>query len=119
MSRRKNASAAESAAKAKAAALAAAKDKKAAAKAAPAKAKGLSLVAAAAQVLAESGEALNCRRMVALAKERGLWEQGRGKTPEQTLYSAVVREIADRGEGSRFRKSEVRGLFLANAAPQG
>lgn len=111
MSRRKNASAAESAAKAK--------DKKAAAKAAPAKAKGLSLVAAAAQVLAESGEALNCRRMVALAKERGLWEQGKGKTPEQTLYSAVVREIADRGEGSRFRKSEVRGLFLANAAPQG
>ena len=118
MSRRKNTSAAESAAKAKAAAPAAAKNK-AAAKAAPAKAKGLSLVAAAAQVLAESGEALNCRRMVALAKERGLWEQGRGKTPEQTLYSAVVREIADRGEGSRFRKSEVRGLFLANAAPQG
>ena len=117
MSRRKNASAAEPAAKAKAAAPAAAK--KAAAKSAPAKAKGLSLVAAAAQVLAESGEALNCRRMVALAKERGLWEQGRGKTPEQTLYSAVVREIADRGEASRFRKSEVRGLFLANAAPQG
>lgn len=117
MSRRKNASAAASAAKAKAAAPAAAK--KAAAKAAPAKAKGLSLVAAAARVLAESGEALNCRRMVALAKERGLWEQGKGKTPEQTLYSAVVREIADRGESSRFRKSEVRGLFLANAAPQG
>lgn len=111
MSGRKNARTADAAAKAK--------NAKASAKAAPAKAKGLSLVAAAAQVLAEGGEALNCRRMVALAKERGLWEQGRGKTPEQTLYSAVVREIAEKGAASRFRKSEVRGLFLANAAPQG
>ena len=35
---------------------------------------------------------------------------GAGKTPEQTLYSAIIREIRDKGNASRFRK-EGRGLF--------
>ena len=68
--------------------------RKTAAKAAPAKtetkakavtapAKGLSLLSAAIEVLKESDEPLNCKRMIELAKERGLWTPGAGKTPEQ------------------------------------
>ena len=78
-----------------------------------AKVRKLSLLSAAAEVLAESDEPLNCRRMIDLAKERGLWTPGAGKTPEQTLYSAIMREIRDKGEAARFRKSPLRGHYLA------
>lgn len=77
-------------------------------------AKKLSLLSAAAAVLKESDEPLNCKRMIQLAKERGLWEQGAGKTPEQTLYSAIAREIKEKGEASRFKKSELRGHYSAS-----
>ena len=73
----------------------------------------LSLLSAAAAVLAESDEPLNCKRMIELAKERGLWTPGAGKTPEQTLYSAIMREIKDKGDTARFRKSPLRGHYLA------
>ena len=73
----------------------------------------LSLLSAAAAVLAESDEPLNCKRMIELAKERGLWAPGAGKTPEQTLYSAIMREIKDKGDAARFRKSPLRGHYLA------
>ena len=76
----------------------------------------LSLLSAAAAVLAESDEPLNCRRMIDLAKERGLWTPGAGKTPEQTLYSAIMREIRDKGDAARFRKSPLRGHYLAPAS---
>lgn len=78
-----------------------------------AKVRKLSLLSAAAAVLAESDEPLNCRRMIDLAKERGLWTPGAGKTPEQTLYSAIMREIGDKGDAARFRKSPLRGHYLA------
>jgi hypothetical protein len=78
-----------------------------------AKVRKLSLLSAAAAVLAESDEPLNCRRMIDLAKERGLWTPGAGKTPEQTLYSAIMREIRDKGDAARFRKSPLRGHYLA------
>ena len=73
----------------------------------------LSLLSAAAAVLAESDEPLNCKRMIELAKERGLWTPGAGKTPEQTLYSAIMREIKDKGDAARFRKSPLRGHSVA------
>ena len=73
----------------------------------------LSLLSAAAAVLAESDEPLNCKHMIELAKERGLWTPGAGKTPEQTLYSAIMREIKDKGDAARFRKSPLRGHYLA------
>ena len=73
----------------------------------------LSLLSAAAAILAESDEPLNCKRMIELAKERGLWTPGAGKTPEQTLYSAIMREIKDKGDAARFRKSPLRGHYLA------
>ena len=93
----------------------AAKATKAAAKAAPKSEtavpkKGLSLLNAAATVLERSGEAMSVRAMIETAKSSGLWTPGGGKTPEQTLYSAIIREIKDKGGASRFRK-DGRGLF--------
>ena len=99
---------------------AAAKAAKAAAKAAPKAApkteaaavpkKGLSLLNAAATVLERSGEAMPVRAMIEEAKASGLWTPTGGKTPEQTLYSAIIREIKDKGGASRFRK-DGRGRF--------
>lgn len=99
---------------------AAARAAKAAAKAAPKAApkteaaavpkKGLSLLNAAATVLERSGEAMPVRAMIEEAKASGLWTPTGGKTPEQTLYSAIIREIKDKGGASRFRK-DGRGRF--------
>ena len=65
--------------------------------------KKLSLMSAAIAVLKESDEPLNCKRMIELTKERGLWTPTSGKTPEQTLYSAIVREIKAKGADARFK----------------
>lgn len=77
-------------------------------KAAPVK--GLSLLNAAAAVLERSDAPMAVRGMIEEAKAQGLWTPRGGKTPEQTLYSAIIREIRDRGGESRFRK-DGRGLF--------
>ena len=74
--------------------------------------KGLSLLNAAAAVLERSDEPLSVKAIIAKAKESGLWTPGSGKTPEQTLYSAIIREMRDKGETARFRK-EGRGLFAS------
>ena len=74
--------------------------------------KGLSLLSAAAAVLEQSDEPLSVKAIIAKAKESGLWTPGSGKTPEQTLYSAIIREMRDKGETARFRK-EGRGLFAS------
>lgn len=79
-------------------------------------AKGLSLLAAAIEVLKASDEPLNCRRMVEEAKARCLWKPGSGKTPEQTLYSSIKREIAAKGDASRFAVSPLKGHFEFRAS---
>ena len=85
---------------------------KAAKPAATAPEKGLSLLNAAAAVLEQSDEPLAVRAMIEKAKSSGLWTPKGGKTPEQTLYSAIIREIKDKGDASRFRKAG-RGLFAS------
>jgi hypothetical protein len=40
---------------------------------------------------------------------KGLWRTG-GKTPSATIYSAILREIRDKGDASRFAKAG-RGKF--------
>ena len=78
------------------------------------KEKKVSLLDLAAKILADTGEALNCKELVAKAKETG-WVST-GKTPEQTLYSGIFREIKEKSEASRFKKSATRkGSFEANA----
>ena len=61
-------------------------------------------------MLERSDAPMSVRGMIEEAKAQGLWTPGSGKTPEQTLYSAIIREIKDKGGESRFRK-DGRGLF--------
>jgi len=65
----------------------------------------------AAQVLAEAGEPLAARQIAERVLAAG-WKT-RGKTPEATLYAAIVREIANKGDQARFRKV-ARGRFGAS-----
>ena len=46
--------------------------------------------------------------------EQHLWSSPGGKTPEATLYAAMLREITAKGKESRFKKVD-RGLFTSNA----
>jgi hypothetical protein len=64
---------------------------------------------AAAQVLTEAGEPLDTKTMVERMLAKGLWKTG-GKTPAATIYAAIIREIATKGDKSRFRKTD-RGKF--------
>lgn len=64
---------------------------------------------AAAKVLAEAGEPLGCQVIVERAIEKGYWKSG-GKTPAATVYAAIIREIAKKGDASRFAKT-ARGTF--------
>ena len=92
------------------------KNAKASAKAVNAKAetaaavKKTSQLDAAAAVLAKAAEPMSCKAMVDAMVAAKLWESPKGKTPEATLYSAILREIAAKGEQARFVKTE-RGRF--------
>ena len=70
----------------------------------------LSALDAAAKVLGESSEPLSTKQMIEAMEEKGYWKSPGGKTPWATLYSALSREIAAKGDESRFRKTE-RGKF--------
>jgi len=71
--------------------------------------RGLSGLDAAAKVLAEAGEPLNCKAIVERAFEAGYWRSD-GKTPAATIYAAILREMQNKGDESRFVKAG-RGLF--------
>jgi hypothetical protein len=47
--------------------------------------------------------------MVKQMLEKGYWKT-EGKTPAATIYSAIIREIKEKGADARFRKTE-RGKF--------
>jgi len=68
---------------------------------------------AAAKILTDAGQALNCKTIVERALEKGLWKTG-GKTPSATVYAAIIREIAKKGSEARFQKAE-RGMFALKA----
>ncbi len=80
-----------------------------------AKPRRLSLLSAAAKVLAESKEPMRTTQMLEAITKRGLWKSPKGKTPEASLYAAVIREIAAKDKNARFRKTGP-GLFAATAA---
>ena len=83
-------------------------------KAADKKPKKVSAIAAAARVLGEAKEPMNCQDMIKQMAEKGYWTSPGGKTPHATLYSAILREIGTQGNDSRFKKTE-RGKFVANS----
>jgi hypothetical protein len=72
--------------------------------------KKLSQIDAAAKVLANAKEPMNCKAMVEAMQAKRLWTSPGGKTPEATLYASIIREIAKRGKESRFKKAD-RGTF--------
>ena len=72
--------------------------------------KKLSALDAAARVLGESGQAMNCQEMIETMAAKGYWSSPGGKTPGATLYSAILRELKVKGAEARFRKTE-RGKF--------
>ncbi len=76
--------------------------------------KRLSCVTAAIKVLVESTEPLSTKQIVEAMSTKGYWSSPGGKTPEATLYSAILREIS-KGEESRFVKAE-RGRFTVKVA---
>jgi hypothetical protein len=74
--------------------------------------KKLSQFQAAIKVLAEAKEPMNCKAMVEAMEAKGYWTSPGGKTPSQTLYAAILRDIR-KGKDARFVKAE-RGLFTLN-----
>ncbi len=74
--------------------------------------KPMSGLDAAAKVLAEAKEPMNAKAMVETMLASGMWKTG-GKTPQATIYAAIIREIAAKKGESRFKKTD-RGLFTVN-----
>ncbi len=78
-----------------------------------AKPKKVSALDAAARVLAEAGAPMTTKEMVDAMAAKGYWQSPGGKTPHATLYSAILRELANKGKDARFAKTE-RGKFAAS-----
>ena len=77
------------------------------------KPKKVSALDAAAKVLATTGEPMTTKAMIDAETERGLWTSPGGKTPQATLYAAILREVATKGTKARFRKT-APGHFAFN-----
>ncbi len=77
-------------------------------------AKPMSLINAAAHILAHGNrESMRCKEIVEQAISQNLWQPGEGLTPSATLSAAIMREIKAKGDDSRFRKAE-RGKFTVS-----
>ncbi len=99
--------------KAEAAAKAATKKSKSKQPGGKQKPKRVSALDAAAQVLAKADKPMQAKELIAAMAEQGLWSSPVGKTPHATLYAALLREIARKGDAARFQKVD-RGLFAIN-----
>ena len=78
-------------------------------KAKPAADKKLSQIDAAIRILANAKEPMNCTAMVEAMQAKGYWASPGGKTPSQTLYASILRDIR-KGKDVRFVKAD-RGTF--------
>jgi hypothetical protein len=73
--------------------------------------KRLSALNAAAKVLSEADEPMNCRQIIESMTEKDYWHpKNAGKTPQNTLHAAISKEIKTKGADSRFAKVG-RGQF--------
>ena len=75
--------------------------------------KRMSLLNAAVEVLKAAGpeHPMNCKEILEAILERHLWTPTECKTPEQTLYGSIFREINAK-EQPRIAKSNVKGKFV-------
>jgi len=76
--------------------------------------KKTSALDAAAKLLATSKEPMTTKEMIDSLAAKNLWKSPGGKTPDRTLYSAILREIGTKGKDARFKKTE-RGKFAAKS----
>ena len=76
------------------------------------KPKRVSALDAAAQVIAGAKVHMRAKEMIAEMEAKSLWKSPGGKTPEATLYAAIIREIAAKGDKARFKKHD-KGVFVA------
>ena len=70
-----------------------------------------SLLEAAVEVLRLAKMPMNTREIIEAAIELKLWTPTGAKTPEQTLYGAIVRENKSK-EHPRIVKSDIKGKFI-------
>ena len=70
-----------------------------------------SLLDAAVEVLRLAQMPMNTREIIEAAIELKLWQPTGAKTPEQTLYGAIVRENKTK-EQPRIVKSAIKGKFI-------
>ncbi len=78
-------------------------------------AKKLSALDAAAKVLGEVGRPMGCKERSGAMAAQGYWSSPGGKTPDATLYSAILREITTKGDASRFRRPVLVSSFSTRA----
>lgn len=80
-----------------------------------AKQKRTSLMDAAVKVLQEADQAdlpMNTTKMVEMAMSKGYWTPAKGgKTPANTLYAMILRDMQKHGTDARFRRAEEKGKF--------
>jgi hypothetical protein len=76
-------------------------------------AKKLSALDAAARVLGESKEPMNCPALIEAMAAKGYWKSPVGKTPASTLYAALKREITVKKKEARFKQSGPGKFTLA------
>jgi hypothetical protein len=74
------------------------------------KMKSLIAINAAALVLEKAGKPMTCGQMIDAMPAQRLWESTDGKTPKATLYSGILREMANKGREAWFKKV-ARGQF--------
>ena len=53
---------------------------------------------------------MTCREMIDAMAAKGYWSSPAGKTPANTLYAAILRELQTKADQSRFQKVD-RGRF--------
>jgi hypothetical protein len=66
--------------------------------------KKMSQIDAALTILKKSRQPMSCKDLVTAMAEKGLWTSPGGKTPDATLYAAILRDIG-KGDDARFKKA--------------
>ncbi len=77
------------------------------------KPKRVSALDGAAQIIAGARTPMRARELIEQMEAKGLWKSPGGKTPEATLYAAIIREISAKGVDARFKRTGP-GLFMAS-----
>jgi hypothetical protein len=74
--------------------------------------KPLGALDAAAKILARADGPKTTKELIDAMAAKGLWKSPDGKTPERTLYSAITREIAQKGRAAWFKMAAAGMIAL-------